>query len=202
MSYEFFESRGLTVASVTPNPHTKLNTGCMLVIPTDVHDRVKQVGILRLQNRTDEITPQTLVDLLSPESELRFPAAAYLHNTLEIENLGNRAINIVYFPHETRHSEVSGKIRIETALISVRGYAPHFEGQTTVVYHRGKPLMSVNGTGGSTDITTDGASLASLHDALKAILQPPLAQVKSPTLLRYTDRGALRYLVEPSQIFS
>ena len=206
--YEYFESRGLTVASVAPNPHIKPNPGCMFVVPSEVHDRIKHDGIMRLRNRADEIAPDTLVDLLSPGSENRFPAAAYLHDVLINDKLarvrlGDKSINIVYFPHEIPpDTEAGRRIGIETALISVLGYEPDIQGPTTVIYHRGKPLMSVNGTGEGVDITTDEASLASLYDALRAILQAPLAQVKAPTLLKHTEHGSLRYLMQPSQMFS
>ncbi len=55
--------------------------------------------------------------------------------------------------------------------------------------------MSVNGIGGGAEITTDETSLASLDVALKAILQPPLAQVKAPTWLSHTEKGPSKYSV-------
>ena len=199
--YEFYESSELTVASVVPNPYTRLNQGCMLVLPNSVRDQTKHNKILLLKNRSDEIIPQTLVDLLSPESENRFPAAAYLHDRLAMGKNGDREIKIVYFPQETPFSEANGRtIRIETALISVLGFEP-IRDPTTMVYHQGRVIMSVNGIGDETDVVTDEVSLNLLYDKLKAILQVPLALVKASSF-RHTRNGSFRYLVEPSQLFS
>jgi len=198
--YEFYESPGLTVASVVPNPYTRLNQGCMLVLPSSIHDRKKHDKILLLQNRSDEITLQTLDDLLS-DSEDRLLAGAYLQERLAKGESGDKEIKIIYFPEETQFAGANGRsVRIETALISVLGFEP-INDPTTALYHQGRIALSVNGIGDQTEIVTDVASLKSLYDALKTILQTPLSRVKT-SLLRHTGEGSFRYLVEPSQIFS
>ena len=198
-----FESGGITVTSVVPNHHVKFNPGCILVTPKGVDSRIISSEITLLQNRVGEIAPEDLAALLLTESEKRFAIAAYLHDGLTRGHHEGKILRIVYYPQAYSSSDVAGAtIGIETALISAFGYEPEIKSPTTLVYHRGKPVISANGTGDNIDVTADEPSLAPLYTALKEILQPSLAQVNAQTLRRHTDPGSISFIVEPSKMFS